>query len=79
MEPTVKIGEKLYKEKAGAYVDKNWFNMFQFDFIQGSIENFNSLPNSVVISASNAKKYFGNKNAIGQTLRIADVDCIVQG
>lgn len=77
--PTVEAGQYLFKEKTAAYADENWFRIFQFDFIRGSAENFISTPNSVVISVSHAKKYFGDENPLGKILRINDTDCTVQG
>ncbi len=77
--PTVEAGQYLFKEKTAAYADENWFRIFRFDFIRGSAENFSSTPNSVVISVLHAKKYFGDENPIGKTVRIDGKDCTVQG
>ena len=77
--PTVEAKQNLFKEKTAAYVDENWFRIFQFNFIRGSAEDFISNPNSVVISISHAKKYFGDENPLGKTLKINSTDCTVQG
>lgn len=77
--PTVRIEEQYFKEKSAAHVDENWFRMFRFDFIQGGMENFNSVPNSVVISESKSLKYFGQVDVVGNTLRLDDKDFIIQG
>ncbi len=77
--PTVKIEEQLFKEKSAAYVDENWFRMFHFDFVQGSLDDFNSLPNGLVISESKAKQYFGHHDVVGHVLQLDDKDFLVQG
>jgi putative ABC transport system permease protein len=77
--PTINIDDHYFKEKNAAYVDENWFRLFHFDFIEGNAEAFNSQLYSVVLSESNAKRYFGNENALGKTLRIDTIDYQVQG
>jgi putative ABC transport system permease protein len=77
--PTIKVGQSLFKEKAAAYVDENWFKVFSFDFIGGNATAFNDSQNSVVLSASASKKYFGNQDPVGKVLKVNDADCIIQG
>ncbi len=79
MVPTVHLDQQLFKEKSAAYVDENWFAMFYFDFIQGSVENFNSQLYGVVISESKAKKYFGKIDVVGETIGVDGVDYSIQG
>lgn len=78
-EPVITVDGQQLKEKKAATVDENWFNMFHYDFIQGSAEAFNSQPYGLILSESNAKKYFGSEIPIGQTLRIDTVDYQVRG
>lgn len=56
-----------YKEPLAAFADPDYFNMFHYEFIEG---NKNALvnKNTVVISQSLAKKYFGDKSSLNQTL-----------
>ena len=77
--PTVKAGPNVFKDKTAAYIDANWFAMFPADFIKGSAENFQGSPNGVVISVRNAKKYFGDEDALGRTLTINGTNCTVLG
>ena len=66
----IRIGEQFFTEKNGAYVDSNWFDLFHYDFIRGNPANFYNNPYSVLLTSSTAKKYFGNREAIGQTIHI---------
>jgi len=70
----VRIGDQLFTEKNGAYIDSNWFDLFHYDFVQGNPANFYSSPYSVALTSSAAKKYFGSHDAIGQTIRFDTLD-----
>ncbi len=72
------IGEEYFAEKQAAYVDKNWFGLFHYDFVSGSPASFLQQPYSLILSETKAKKYFGKKDPIGQTIRIDTVDYRVQ-
>ena len=51
-----------------ACVDSTFFSLFDFRLLQGDTKQPFPNMNSVVISASEAKKYFGNENALGKVL-----------
>jgi len=51
------------------YVEKDFFHIFSFPFVDGNIDTFNE-PNSVYITETIAKKYFGNERAVGQELAL---------
>jgi ABC-type antimicrobial peptide transport system permease subunit len=61
-----------------AYVDRAWLEMFDYKLLEGSFVAFGDHPNSVTLSESEAKKYFGNTSAVGQTVGISGVDYLVQ-
>jgi putative ABC transport system permease protein len=71
-------GNNVISEKNSAYVDAQWFNMFHYDVIDGSVEPFIKNPFSLVITASTAKKYFGNQEAVGKILRVDTINYQVQ-
>jgi predicted permease len=73
------IGDKLVTEKKAAFVDERWFDLFHYDFVQGSTDQFNKNPFSLIITESAAKRYFGNANAVGKVLRIDTDNYQVQG
>jgi len=66
------------KESRGAYVDSTWFNFFPSKVISGSIAAFNENPYSLILTEKIAKKYFGNENPVGETIRIDSNDYRVQ-
>ncbi len=77
--PVLNVDHKLFAEKTSAWVDKSWFNMFHYDFITGSVAAFAKDPFSVILTASKAKKYFGDAAATGQIIRMDTVNYTVQG
>ncbi|HWB24250.1 MAG TPA: ABC transporter permease [Chitinophagaceae bacterium] len=76
---TFKYRNELFTEKSSAYVDKNWFKTFHYDFLEGSTSAFLKNPFSVILTQSKAKKYFGGNSAVGQVLAIDSVNYTVQG
>ncbi|HTD98241.1 MAG TPA: ABC transporter permease [Mucilaginibacter sp.] len=74
----MRYGGKIISEKQSAFVDDQWFNVFHYDFIEGSAQSFNKNPFSLILTASTAKKYFGKEDAIGKVLRIDTINYQVQ-
>ncbi|WP_258099279.1 ABC transporter permease [Marinoscillum pacificum] len=68
------IGKNNYYEENFYWGDSSIFTTFTIPFKYGDPENVLKGPNSVVISASTAKKYFGDINPVGQTLQIKVYD-----
>ena len=64
----VKIGQKLFDEKLYAFADDHFSNVFDYEWIAGDSKTALSEPNSVVLTESIARKYFGEKNPMGQTV-----------
>jgi len=56
------------QEAQVAYADSTFFKVFQIPLLEGDIKRILTEPNTMVISERDAKKYFGNENAIGKTL-----------
>lgn len=56
----------------GAYaVDAGFFRMFPYPVLSGSLQHALDRPNTVVLTASTARRYFGTQNPVGKTLRLA--------
>ncbi|MGZ3871765.1 MAG: ABC transporter permease [Mucilaginibacter sp.] len=70
--PIVRIGNQSFKEsdQSAAYVDADFFNVFDFPLARGNKSSALSSHNAVVISQRFAKKYFGDADPVGKTLSI---------
>lgn len=72
----VGFGRELFslKDKSiyefGFYVDTGYFSMLQPLFVRGSAAGFTD-PHSLVLSETMAKKFFGDADPVGKTLRIS--------
>ncbi|MEO5592634.1 MAG: ABC transporter permease, partial [Chitinophagaceae bacterium] len=64
----IKNGAQFIKENRVANVDSTFFNVFTLSAITGDTKTALNEPNTVVISASTAKKYFGTTAALGKIL-----------
>jgi putative ABC transport system permease protein len=53
-----------------AYADASVFKIFTWPLLRGNISHIFDAPCNVVLSATAAKKYFGNTDPLGQTLMI---------
>jgi putative ABC transport system permease protein len=68
--PVVKLDEKVFREKKFLYADSTFFSLFSFKLLQGQANEVLKAPKMVVLTHSTATKYFGDKNPVGQTLKI---------
>jgi ABC-type antimicrobial peptide transport system permease subunit len=76
----VKIGTDRYNEENYAYADEWVPRMFDYHWIAGNPKTALSAPNQIVLTERMAKKYFGLKDAIGQTIKVDNqYDCKVTG
>jgi len=66
----VTSGTNQFKEPAVAWVDSNFLQMFSIPFAQGDVATALKEPNTIVLSQTIAKKYFGNEDPMGKTLLI---------
>lgn len=62
----IKYGEKNLKEERFAHTDTETFQMFSFPFISGDSRTCLDEPNTLVMTETTAKKYFGNENPLGK-------------
>ncbi len=71
--------KKIVEEKL-CRVDSSFFDVFTFPFVQGNAKNAFKEINSIVITQSAAKRYFGNDNPMGKILHIDELgDLAVTG
>lgn len=61
--------ENSFREWSIYWVDSTFFDIFNLSFIEGNPNTALTQPNTLVITESAAKKYFGNENPIGKILK----------
>jgi putative ABC transport system permease protein len=70
----VRYQDKLFDEKSFMYADSTFFDMFSFKLLKGNPQYALSGPNVVVFTRSAAKKYFGNDDPIGKTIKVGSTE-----
>ena len=58
-----------FNEKNIYLTDSNFFQFFNFSLIKGNAATVLKNPNSIVLTKTTAKKYFGNEEAVGKVLQ----------
>lgn len=61
---------KKFNEDGVLFADSSFFDVFDFKFISGNKSTALIHPRSVVLTASYAKKYFGDEDPLGQKLTV---------
>ncbi|GAB3918136.1 ABC transporter permease [Larkinella terrae] len=65
------VAVKTFNEGNIFLADASFFTVFSYPLVSGDPKTCLKEANSVVISASAARKYFGTKNPIGQTVKFS--------
>jgi len=71
------VGDKKLTENKGGFADPTIFDMFSMKLVEGDLKTAIREPGTIAISQSLAKKYFGDKPALGATIQVADGDLTV--
>jgi putative ABC transport system permease protein len=66
----VSYEEKLYEESRIFHADPELFNVFTISVVRGNPENWLQAPLQMVITEEMAKKYFGDEDPLGKTLKV---------
>lgn len=73
-------GDKKILEEHSGYADASFFQMFDFPLLEGDPATALKDPYTVVLTASAAKRYFGQQSPIGKTLKVDNnYTCTVTG
>jgi ABC-type antimicrobial peptide transport system permease subunit len=73
----IRIGEKKIIGENSAYVDTNWFSLFDYQFLDGSAAQFGSGIRNVAIAEAKALQLFGQVNVVGKIMHIDTLDYTV--
>ncbi|ANH81467.1 cell division protein FtsX [Niabella ginsenosidivorans] len=66
----IKKGNQYINEKSVASVDSTFFNIFPLPVIAGGTRHALDEPNTVVVTAAAANRYFGSTNVLGKILQV---------
>lgn len=70
----VEYGDKRIVEEKVWRVDSSFFDVFTFPFVKGNPKTALSDINSIILTESMARRYFGNEDPIGKTLKLNQND-----
>lgn len=59
-----------FSERRFFFTDSTLFDVFDFELLQGDPTTALAAPNTVLVTESTARKYFGDADPIGKTLRL---------
>ncbi len=68
----LRAGSKVFYETNARAVDPSYLRMFSFPLLKGDLSNALRDPHSLILTADLAKKYFGDRDPIGETVTIND-------
>lgn len=64
-----KIGDNSFIDNNGFHCSSGFIKLFSIEIIQGKTTDLLTKPNTVIISKSFARKYFGNENPVGRIIQ----------
>jgi putative ABC transport system permease protein len=68
-----------YSEDSGYWVDPNFFDILSFRFLQGDRATALKMPNAIVLSATLAKKLFGQAYSLGHAVKVSGYSYRITG
>jgi putative ABC transport system permease protein len=66
----VKNGERIFQEKRFYAADSTFFKVFSYKLIKGNPKTALVEPNTVILTESMVRKYFGDEDALGKVLQV---------
>jgi putative ABC transport system permease protein len=75
----VRYKDKMFYESRGIIVDPAFFKVFRFPFVKGDPETAFRGPSDLVMTASLARKYFGDEDPLGKTVLVEGKPAVVTG
>ncbi|MEJ7644940.1 MAG: ABC transporter permease [Chryseolinea sp.] len=62
-------GDKMYQEDGVFFMDSTAFDVFSWHLLSGDPKSALAAPYSIVLTESTARKYFGDQDPLGKTLK----------
>lgn len=69
-ETLIRHNNQVYQERNVLFADSNFFKIFKLPLLNGNPEKALLAPNTVVLTESTAKRYFGTINAMGKYIEL---------
>jgi putative ABC transport system permease protein len=69
LRPSIRYNNTSFNDPV-LMVDSTFFNVFDFDLLQGDLRNPFPTKNSIILTETAAKKYFGNAPPMGKTIEM---------
>ncbi|WP_111672253.1 ABC transporter permease [Algoriphagus litoralis] len=69
----IRIGEQVIRKGKTAFVDPNFFEIFDLNFVSGDPATALDKPNTLVITVDQAKALFEDQNPINQVVKLEDI------
>jgi len=66
----VRHADLLFQEEHFYFADSTFFNVFSYPLLKGNQQKALSEPYSLILTESTAKKYFGDEDPVGKTLKV---------
>ena len=70
--PVIRYGDRSFVERGFVWADSTVFDVFTFPVVKGETASALNRPNTLVLTESAARKYFGDKDPLGKTLEIGN-------
>lgn len=75
---SMKIGNNSSIEKNVGCVDNNWFDIFDYQLVDGNVDEFTKNLRSIAMTESKALQLFGHTKVSGRIIRIDTLDYMVR-
>ena len=66
--PVLRYEDKVFSEEKWFLADSSYFDVFGIELLQGDKEKALVEPNTIVITESTAKRYFGDDDPMGKVI-----------
>ncbi len=76
----VRYEDQSYQESQIVFTDSTFLEIFDFELLSGNPDQILRQPQTAILTASMARKYFGSADPVGKTLRLDnEVDYVIEG
>ena len=67
-QPNISLGDRVFVEHEFIFADPSFLEMFSFSLKEGNSKTALNQPNTVILTESMVRKYFGDDNPMGRTI-----------